>query len=157
MKLLKKYRDSVGLSQTVNICSSGKTLYEECKSRNLSYHRIKYHIDKGCTLEEAIQKCENKLNIKKLAEANDLCEDTVRLRLLNGMSIEDAVVRQDYRKSHYNGMTVEEICNKYGVDCSLVKRQMKNHRLKFKDVLLTYISDPDQIKEIKETIPETKD
>lgn len=54
-------------------------------------------------------------------------------------------------------MTVEEICNKYGVNCSLVKKQMKNHRLKFKDTLLTYISDPDQIKEIKETIPETKD
>ena len=74
------------------------------------------------------------------------------------MSVDDAIAQCDYRHSCYGGVKAIDICKKYNVNYDNVKRRMYRNNLSFKQALISFFKDePEKIKEIKETIPETKD
>lgn len=160
ISLVKQDREKRGVTspkETI-ICDSGRSLYDECKYQNVPYTTVKFHINNGYSVNDAIEKVKNRLNVKKLAEKNNKCDETVRLRLLNGMSVDDAIAQCDYRHSYYGGVKAIDICEKYNVNYDNVKRRMYRNDLSFKQALISFLKDePEKIKEIEETVPETKD
>lgn len=132
-------------------------MHEECKRQNVPYTTVKYHIANGYSIDEAINKVKNKVFISDLAKEVGLKANTVRQRLLSGKTIEESLNPKNLNYQYYGGVRACDICDKYNLEYSKVKRRMKHYGWTFKDSLISFLTDLDQIKEIKETVPETKD
>lgn len=159
IEIVKRDREARGVSGQKEIiyCDSGLTLHEECKRQNVPYTTVKYHIANGYSIDEAINKVKNKVFISDLAKEVGLKANTVRQRLLSGKTIEESLNPKNLNYQYYGGVRACDICDKYNLEYSKVKRRMKHYGWTFKDSLISFLTDPDQIKEIKETVPETKD
>lgn len=99
-------------------------LFEECKQQNIPYTIVKYHIKNGYSVNKAIDKVKNKIFISDLAKEAELKAGTVRQCLLSGKTIEESLNPKNLNYQYYAGVKASDICDKYNLEYSRVKRRM---------------------------------
>lgn len=160
ISLVKQDREKRGITspkETI-ICDSGRSLYDECKYQNVPYTTVKFHINNGYSVNEAIEKVKNRVFISDLAKDAGINPGTVRKRIFDGKILDEALDTRDLHYPYYGGIKATDICDKYGLKYKKVARRMHYYNWTFKQALISFLKDePEKIKEIEETVPETKD
>lgn len=84
-------------------CINGKTLRKYCIDNKISYTRVYYWLDKGCSIQESLIKAQSKMNrpqmkwikgdesMYRFCKKNNLIYNSVVRAIKKGVSVDDAI------------------------------------------------------------------